>query len=205
MQNSYKKLIDARKKNESDSYSLIRFALAVLVIFALVIALFTFVYGGVRVDGISMQDTLHNGDYVFVNKLAEADRGDIVVVYTGRASAEYVIKRVIALEGDELYAKNGILFLKKNGEESFSVVNETYLTRVWTDGGAEMPYTFGSESDPVVVGKGEIFYMGDNRAVSYDCRAYGPQPEEHVWGVVTDWSMAIKGFLTGFFNLFATA
>ena len=28
-----------------------------------------------------------------------------------------------------------------------------------------------------VIDKGYVFYLGDNRGVSYDCSSYGPQPE----------------------------
>ena len=69
----------------------------------------------------------------------------------------------------------------------------------------EKPDTFASESAPLQIPDGEIFYMGDNRNESYDCRAYGPQPEEHVWGVVTGWSMEMKGFFTSVFNIFGAA
>ena len=183
MRVDFRQMIDERKRPKNELYSAARFFAVVLLVVFAVIILFTVILGGVRVDGVSMEPTLHDGDYLFVNKLADAKRGDIVVVYTGRENAEFVIKRVVALGGDQIYAADGVLYRKCAGE---------------TD-------TFASESAPLQIPDGEIFYMGDNRNESYDCRAYGPQPEEHVWGVVTGWSMEMKGFFTSVFNIFGAA
>lgn len=148
-----------------------------------------------------MMDTLHDGDYLFIDKLAEPDYGDIVVVHTGRENADYVIKRVIALGGDEIYADDGVLYRKSKGEEDFSVVKEPYLYEEWLYASPDKPNTFGSASDPVRLAEDEIFYMGDNRNESYDCRAYGARKISEVSGVVTGWSLSLKGFFTGLFNI----
>lgn len=205
MRVDFRQMIDERKRPKNELYSAARFFAVVLLVVFAVIILFTVILGGVRVDGVSMEPTLHDGDYLFVNKLADAKRGDIVVVYTGRENAEFVIKRVIALGGDQIYAADGVLYRKYAGETEFSVVDEPYLQGDWLYAGDEKPDTFASESAPLQIPDGEIFYMGDNRNESYDCRAYGPQPEEHVWGVVTGWSMEMKGFFTSVFNIFGAA
>lgn len=178
-------------------------ALYVILALALLICLLSLVYGGIYVDGGSMKDTLHDGDFVVMNKLAKPERGDIVVVYTGRKEAELVIKRAVALGGDALYAEDGVLYLKRPQDTAFSAVEEGYLFEEWEDCGMDKPDSFFSAEAPLVLAEDEIFYMGDNRNDSYDCRAYGPQPASHVVGVVTDWSLSVKGVLTALFSIFA--
>mgnify|MGYP001623856625 FL=1 len=204
---SYGEILNANRDPNAETESLIHFILIVLAIFAFFLSIFTFVYNGVRVDGDSMMNTLQDGDYLFMNLIAEPERGDIVVVHTGRKEADYVIKRVIALGGDEIYAEDGVLYRKCAGETEFSVVEENYLPEPWVYVNEDRPNSFGSKAEPLVIGENEIFYMGDNRNVSVDCRAanYGPQPIENVTGVVTEWSLSIKGFLTSFFDLFTAA
>lgn len=203
MENPYGEIISDRRDPNKDIVSAFKFAFVVLALFAFFIILFTGIFAGVRVDGDSMMDTLHDGDYLFMNQCAEPDYGDIVVVHTGRLNADYVIKRVIALEGDEIYAKDGVLYRKCKGEAGFSVVEEPYLYEEWLNVSLDKPNTFGSASSPIVIGEGEIFYMGDNRNVSVDCRAYGAQDLSEVSGVITGWSLKTKGFFTGLFRLFS--
>lgn len=206
MRSVYGELIAQRRDPDEEFHSLVRFIMVILAVFAFFLTIFTFLYNGVRVDGTSMMNTLSHGDYLFMNLIAEPQRGDIVVVHTDRKSAEYVIKRVIALGGDEIYAENGILYRKCAGESVFSAVEEDYLPEPWEYIDENRPNSFGSAQDPIVIGEGEIFYMGDNRNVSVDCRnlSYGPQPISHVTGVITDWSLACKDFLTALFNIFGT-
>ena len=116
MRVDFRQMIDERKRPKNELYSAARFFAVVLLVVFAVIILFTVILGGVRVDGVSMEPTLHDGDYLFVNKLADAKRGDIVVVYTGRENAEFVIKRVVALGGDQIYAADGVLYRKCAGE-----------------------------------------------------------------------------------------
>lgn len=57
-----------------------------------------------QVDGQSMKPTLANNDYVFVNFWAfrrqPLRRGDIVAFISHRDPDKFVVKRIIALEGD---------------------------------------------------------------------------------------------------------
>lgn len=190
----------AERRGKNDSLFIVKLLVSVLAVLCIVMT----VWGYVVIDGSSMENTLHDGDFVFINKLAEPQRGDIVVVDMGRSDSDYVIKRVIALEGDALYAENGVLYLCPAGAEGFTIVDEDYLFEEWLDISDVKPNTFGSEQDPLVIEKGCFFYMGDNRNDSYDCRAYGQQPIDHVLGVVTNWSMAIKDGLTSFLQIFTT-
>ena len=82
---------------------------------------FTQNYVLVIVDGRSMEDTLSDGDALYVSVREEVERGDIIVLnvtsrpdlFPHEAGEErFIIKRAIALEGDEIYAEGGIVYLK---------------------------------------------------------------------------------------------
>src|SRR5262244_2158110 len=102
---------------------------------ALVIALIvrTFFYQPFNIPSGSMKDTLLVGDYLFVSKLsygysrysfpfglvpfsgrilgAQPKRGDVVVFKLPRNTEKDYIKRIIGLPGDEIYVKNGIVYI----------------------------------------------------------------------------------------------
>jgi signal peptidase I len=76
------------------------------------------------------------------------------------------IKRVIAVGGDTIEGRDGVVFI--NGEQ----IDEPYLPA-----GTETS-TFG----PVNIPEGQIFVMGDNRGNSDDSRSFGPVPVDRVVG-----------------------
>lgn len=83
------------------------------------------------------------------------------------------IKRIIAIEGDHLEIKDGQVYL--NGE----ALKEEYVDDgVITDLGR-----YGVYSD-IVVPKGYVFVMGDNRAHSTDSRCFGCIPVSKIEGKV---------------------
>ena len=81
------------------------------------------------------------------------------------------------------------MYVKAAGEEEFHSLSE--------------PYAKGETEDfpPVSVGKGEIYFLGDNRTVSYDSRRLGCYLAEDIAGVVPDWAIAVKGFTTAWNGL----
>lgn len=80
------------------------------------------------------------------------------------------IKRVIALEGDHVEIKDGVVFI--NGIE----LQEDYLKQdVVTE--TNVFYDF-------IVPKGYVFCMGDNRPKSTDCRRFGCIPLDKIEGIV---------------------
>lgn len=152
----------------------------------------------VVVSGDSMKETLHDGDVLFIRKSARPERGDVVVVnvtsykndrnFTG----DYIIKRVIATEGDSLYCVEHTIYIRYAGTENFVALEESYISDP----------TGNSYFSTVTVGEGEVFLMGDNRRDSYDSRYIGCVKTEILVGPVEDWSMACKGFFTAYYDLF---
>ncbi|MDQ0418297.1 signal peptidase I [Croceifilum oryzae] len=122
-----------------------------------------------QVKGESMYPTLKGNELLIVNKfiykIKEPKYGEIVVFHS--KEEKDFIKRVIGLPGDHIKITNGKLF--RNEKE----VGELYIANKID------PSTSFEE---VVVPKGEIYVLGDNRPHSEDSRAIGPVDEKEVVG-----------------------
>ncbi|SDZ26647.1 signal peptidase I [Thermoactinomyces sp. DSM 45892] len=103
------------------------------------------------VNGTSMQPTLHDGDRLLVNKFSflfhTPQRGDVVTFQDPSNENRYLVKRVIGVPTDRIEIRDGKLL--RNGQ----VVTEPYIDTRIEDG----------DYGPIVVQKGTIFVMGDNR------------------------------------------
>ncbi len=169
---------------------LVLFALIVSVIVLIFTLLGHFVYFNVKVVGSSMSPTLYggtlnnaNGDLLFANKLIEPKRGDIVIIALD-GEKDWIIKRVIAVEGDVVDIYGGYVYV--NGNK----IEEPYANNY---GGTEELFW-----EEYTLQKGEYFYLGDNRKhnASKDSRASGkPCSREEIIGVVENWSIAVKNVI----------
>jgi signal peptidase I len=129
----------------------------VVIAFVLAMILRTFVIEGRIIPSGSMLPTLQLQDRVMVNKFIyyfkEPQRGDVIVFDPPEVlhSDKPFIKRLIGLPGETVEVKNGKVYI--NGK----ALKEPYLAE-------PMNYEYG----PVVVPKGCLFMMGDNRNHSFD-------------------------------------
>ena len=128
------------------------------VIIVVVVVLFrTFIATPIRVDGPSMEDTLKNGDILFLNKLNKSyERFDIVVIYKKNIR---LIKRIIGLPGENVEYKDNVLYI--NGKE----VEDVALART-NDFTLKELYSIDK------IPEGYYFVLGDNRTISKDSRYY---------------------------------
>ena len=138
---------------------------------ALALLLKAFVVGNFWIPSESMLPTLLVGDRVIVWKfeylLRKPKRGDVIVFkYPKDTSLDYV-KRLIALPGDEVEIKNGIVWI--NGEQT----NEPYVTFHDT-------YNYKA-----IVPADSYLALGDNRPNSADSRFWGFVPAKNVYGPVS--------------------
>ena len=199
-QNKFGELLEERRNPHKEFLSTLRFFVVLLAIFLCFTILFTQIFIGVQVVGSSMEPTLYEGDYLFINATVSPEHGDIVVIEANERDSvhdqtehKWIIKRVIGLPGDTIYAEDGELYRKEAGEDSFEKVEEPYLGEDWSENNNIAEQT---------IGEGKVFVLGDHRSVSLDSRTLGQLELANVMGVVTDWSLAQKEFLTGLFGLF---
>ena len=126
-----------------------------------VVVVFTFVIRLIGVDGRSMVPTLQNGDRLLVlNSMLYDDYkyGDIVVLRKESFLHDPIVKRVIAVEGQEvdINFSTGAVFVDGELLEEGYINEPTYLEE-----GTEFPLTVPENS---------VFVMGDNRNHSSDSR-----------------------------------
>ena len=168
---------------------------------------FTSHYGGVVVDGASMDKTLADGQQLlmeYVDDGREADRGDIIVLDVSKHpeiieynqkhpnnQVGFLIKRLIAVEGDAVKCTDGQISICYAGTTEWVLLDEPYAY-----------YTHREVYDfkEYVLGENEIFFLGDNRNNSMDSRyqeGYSHLKDslytfDEIYGIVPDWAVKYR-------------
>ena len=183
------------------------FAIGTLILLACTLFVFQYTNGHyVRwVEGASMYPTLNadyrNSDTVYVSKASTGTNGDIIVTTAPDNIA--VIKRLIARGGDTLRLEwdvvSNVTIVYVNGEQikepytnqQTSTAQETayfwtfYNQTNWnTTPSVGYGYAGSNPYAQITIPTNYVFYMGDNRGGSYDCRSYGPRHEDNILGKV---------------------
>lgn len=128
-----------------------------------VLVVMTFVFRVIDVDGTSMEPTLLDSDKVVITDLFYTPApGDVIVISHGEKYAKPLVKRVIAVEGQELR----IDFDSNEVYVDGALVQEDYIQGNTIRG--DKP----EEEINGVIPEGKVFVMGDNRTVSLDSRYY---------------------------------
>jgi signal peptidase I len=180
---------------------------SILVAVGVALALRAFVVEAFKIPSGSMIPTLQVGDHIFVNKFVYGPmvpfidkrlwtnmpphRGDVMVFAYPENMDQDFIKRVIALPGDKLEAKNGHPWI--NGWEvphcyvGVYSYNEIDAPVPQHEGDLYMEYLedeafltlydhasggFAERQGPFFVQQGEAYVMGDNRNNSHDSRLW---------------------------------
>lgn len=131
----------------------------------------TFVFEPVKVDGHSMESTLHDREVMFVTKweyvTGDPERFDVVIChYPNRGQLDFV-KRVVGLPGDTVEIKDGYLYVNDVRYE------EEYLTH-------RPDYVMPKHT----VAEGHYFVLGDNRSNSNDSHLIGDISRDMIVGHV---------------------
>ena len=138
--------------------------LPVVIIIALIFLARMFVFSPVKVEGHSMDPTLHDKQRLVTSKISNLDRQDIITTKEPDNQNMYVVKRIIGLPGDHVQMKNNVLTI--NGKE----YAEPYLDEFQEQAANADSFTNDFE---VTVPKNQYFVLGDNRLISKDSRIFG--------------------------------
>ncbi len=153
-----------KKKKDKDEINIVKELFNLIIYIGIIIiicyCIITFVGQRTTVHGHSMENTLQDGDNLWIDKLSyqfgDPKRFDIVV-FPYQGQDVYYIKRVIGLPGEKVQiTPDGNILI--NDE----VLMESY--------GREIIADSGTASEPRVLGEDEYFVLGDNRNDSRDSR-----------------------------------
>lgn len=152
---------DNEKKKFNWKKELVGTIIYIFFVIVIIYLIITYVGQRTEVSGTSMENTLHNKDNLILDKItyrfSEPKRFDIIVFpYEGDHSTLY-IKRIIGLPGDVVQIMGGEVYIN----------DELLETDVY---GKEIMEDPGEASDPIALGKGQYFVLGDNRNNSSDSR-----------------------------------
>ncbi|HAX52203.1 signal peptidase I [Muricomes intestini] len=139
--------------------------------------------------GDSMKPALKNGDVVMVNRLvynaSRPKRGDVVAFKpNGNENAHYFIKRIVGLPGETIQIQDGLVYINNKA------VKEHIHAKNIKDSGVA--------AEPLTLGDGEYFVIGDNHAGSDDSRMadIGNVKRREIYGKV--WFVTSLGSDFGF-------
>ena len=138
---------------------LLNTAIYLLCVLGAVWLVITFVGQRTEVEGASMENTLHNGDNLIVDKLSyrfhDPERFDIIIFKFPDDESQLFIKRLIGLPGETVEIRDGKVYINGSDEP----LDDSFVPEVPTG-------NYG----PYKVPENSYFMLGDNREYSRDSR-----------------------------------
>lgn len=159
-----------RAERTADLGSWVLELIETLLLTVLIYLLLNTLTGRYQVLSVSMEPTLHEGQYLIVSKtsywLHAPERGDIVVFAPPNEATNAIplVKRIIGLPGEQLAVHNGRVLI--NGQ----IISEPYIS-----GPPSYQQKINLDSD-------EYFVLGDNRNNSNDSHSWGTVSPENFIG-----------------------
>ena len=131
----------------------------------------TFGFQVARVEGRSMEPTLHDQDRLVVNKLVyqvhDPQVGDVVMLLHPNNPELTLVKRIVAVPGDTVGFQAGVVM--RNGVAQ-------------ADAFVPPEFRWPDDRSAIVVPEGYYFVLGDHRSNSTDSRSFGPVPKKYILG-----------------------
>ncbi len=141
---------------------LITLAIALVIFFALRATVQPY-----KIFETCMEPSFYEGEWLMASKATywfhEPERGDVIILDPPFDTEKVYIKRIIALPGDTVEVKDGLVYI--NG----IVLEEPYILEAPT-------YIFPLTE----LGEDEYFVLGDNRNVANDSSRWGTLPRENI-------------------------
>lgn len=145
----------------------------------------------ITVTSVSMERSFEPGQVVLADVLPwrlrrempalfRPRRGEVVILHRPDAAGLF-IKRIIGLPGERIHLAHGVVFV--NGR----ALKEPYVQhrRSGLAGAENWPLAPNGQPAPdVVVPRGSVFVLGDNRDLSSDSRQWGSVAEDDLVGSV---------------------
>ena len=182
----------AKQKSEFGQY-----LYSIVTVVGLFLVIRTGVVQAFYIPSSSMEDTLLVGDYLLANKfvygvpvdvpltsislfrlpaLREPQPGDIVIFRSPQDEGRDLIKRCVAVGGQEVHIINKVLHV--DGKPMQDPPRAKYADRTYYPAELNPRDNFG----PYIVPEGHFFMMGDNRDNSSDSRYFRAVPKRLIKG-----------------------
>lgn len=150
-----------------------------------------------RVQGISMEPSFHDKQYLLIDKLkyrfGSPARGDVVVFRNPQHSGDLYIKRIIGEPGEKVEIKGG----------------DIYIDGIALEEDPDFAPIPGLDDYSATVPPKHYFVLGDNRGNSSGSHIFGPVPEKNIigrvwlcywprseWGLSPDYSADLEEIIT---------
>ena len=142
-----------------------------LIAFGFALASLVFPYQPVRIEGNSMAPLIVDHEAIFIDRVVyyfePIQRGDVVVFWYPLDATKSFIKRIVALPGETLEIRQGLIY-----------VNGNWLPEPYVPSQYEDLSDFGPTQVPI----DSYFVMGDHRSSSNDSRVFGTVAKRLIHG-----------------------
>jgi signal peptidase I len=153
---------------------------AILIAVVIAVILRMFVVQAYRVSSGSMENSLHEGDFAFVNKFcyrfADPQINDVIVFEFPMNTTKDYIKRIVALPGQKVEIRNKQLYVDSQLVADIGGITHTDPQTL------RVEYSQRDFFGPLIVPTNQYFVMGDNRDDSQDSRFWGCLDRSHIKG-----------------------